>query len=46
MPWYNGDYPPSYKNRPKHIRDKPTQYFPYGIGIDKIIGRNVIMSFT
>ncbi len=22
MPWYNGDYPPSYKNQPKKIRDK------------------------
>jgi uncharacterized protein YdaT len=22
MPWYNGDYPPSYKNHPKKIRDK------------------------
>ncbi|WGQ10669.1 hypothetical protein QG516_03240 [Pedobacter gandavensis] len=22
MPWYNGDYPPSYKNQPKYIRDK------------------------
>jgi uncharacterized protein YdaT len=25
MPWYNGDYPPSYKNQPKKIRDKATQ---------------------
>jgi uncharacterized protein YdaT len=24
MPWYNGDYPPSYKNQPKKIRDKAT----------------------
>lgn len=22
MPWLNGDYPPSYKNQPKKIRDK------------------------
>lgn len=22
MPWYNGDYPPSYKNQPKYLRDK------------------------
>jgi uncharacterized protein YdaT len=22
MPWYNGDYPPSYKNQPKEIREK------------------------
>lgn len=25
MPWHNGDYPPSYKNQPKHIRDKATE---------------------
>lgn len=25
MPWYNGDYPPSYKNQPKHIRNKATE---------------------
>lgn len=25
MPWYNGDYPPSYKNQPKKIRDKATE---------------------
>jgi uncharacterized protein YdaT len=25
MPWYNGDYPPSYKNQPAHIRDKATE---------------------
>lgn len=25
MPWYNGDYPPSYKNQPKYIRDKATE---------------------
>ena len=24
MPWLNGDYPPSYKNQPKKIRDKET----------------------
>ena len=22
MPWYNGDYPPSYKNQPRYLRDK------------------------
>ena len=22
MPWYNGDYPPSYKNQPKKLREK------------------------
>ena len=25
MPWYNGDYPPSYKNLPKRIRDKAVE---------------------
>jgi uncharacterized protein YdaT len=25
MPWYNGNYPPSYKNQPKKIRDKATE---------------------
>lgn len=25
MPWYNGNYPPSYKNQPKYIRDKATE---------------------
>jgi len=25
MPWYNGDYPPSYKNQPVAIRDKATE---------------------
>jgi uncharacterized protein YdaT len=25
MPWYNGDYPPSYKNQPKEIKDKATE---------------------
>jgi uncharacterized protein YdaT len=24
MPWHNGDYPPSYKNQPKKIREKAT----------------------
>ena len=24
MPWHNGDYPPSYKNQPEHIRSKAT----------------------
>jgi len=24
MPWYYGDYPPSYKNQPKYLRDKAT----------------------
>jgi uncharacterized protein YdaT len=24
MPWHNGDYPPSYKNQSKKIRDKAT----------------------
>jgi uncharacterized protein YdaT len=23
--WYNGDYPPSYKNQPKKIREKATE---------------------
>ena len=22
MPWYNGNFPPSYKNQPKYLRDK------------------------
>jgi uncharacterized protein YdaT len=22
MPWYNGDFPPSYKNQPKKLREK------------------------
>jgi uncharacterized protein YdaT len=22
MPWYNGDYPPSYKNQPVKLREK------------------------
>lgn len=25
MPWYNGDYPPSYKNQPKYIQEKATE---------------------
>ncbi|QEM12408.1 hypothetical protein MTO98_30470 [Mucilaginibacter sp. SMC90] len=25
MPWYNGDYPPSYKNQPGYLRDKATE---------------------
>ena len=25
MPWYNGDYPPSYKNQPKKLREKATE---------------------
>jgi uncharacterized protein YdaT len=25
MPWYNGDYPPSYKNQPKQLRDKAVE---------------------
>jgi uncharacterized protein YdaT len=25
MPWYNGDYPPSYKNQLKKIRVKATE---------------------
>jgi hypothetical protein len=25
MPWDNGDYPPSYKNQPKKIREKATE---------------------
>lgn len=25
MPWYNGDFPPSYKNQPKALRDKATE---------------------
>jgi len=25
MPWYNGDYPPSYKNQPQYLRDKATE---------------------
>ena len=25
MPWYNGDYPPSYKNQPVDLRNKATE---------------------
>jgi Uncharacterized protein conserved in bacteria len=25
MPWYNGDYPPSYKNQPLKLRDKAVE---------------------
>ena len=25
MPWYNGDYPPSYKNQPPNIRAKAVE---------------------
>jgi uncharacterized protein YdaT len=25
MPWYNGNYPPSYKNQPKELRDKAVE---------------------
>ena len=25
MPWYNGDYPPSYKNQPKVLREKAVE---------------------
>jgi uncharacterized protein YdaT len=25
MPWYNGDYPPSYRNQPVHIREKAVE---------------------
>lgn len=25
MPWYNGDYPPSYKNQPMKIREKAVE---------------------
>jgi len=25
MPWYNGNYPPSYKNQPKKLRDKAVE---------------------
>ncbi len=25
MPWYNGDYPPCYKNQPVKIRNKATE---------------------
>jgi uncharacterized protein YdaT len=25
MPWYNGNYPPSYKNQPLRLRQKATE---------------------
>lgn len=25
MPWYNGDYPPSYKNQPIYLREKAVE---------------------
>jgi uncharacterized protein YdaT len=25
MPWYNGDFPPSYKNQPKYLREKAVE---------------------
>jgi uncharacterized protein YdaT len=25
MPWYNGDYPPSYKNQPAALREKAVE---------------------
>jgi uncharacterized protein YdaT len=25
MPWYNGDYPPSYKNQPLQLRQKAVE---------------------
>lgn len=25
MPWYNGDYPPSYKNQPLKLREKAVE---------------------
>jgi len=25
MPWYNGDYPPSYKNQPEKLRSKAVE---------------------
>jgi uncharacterized protein YdaT len=25
MPWYNGDYPPSYKNQPLKVRNKAVE---------------------
>ena len=25
MPWPKGDYPPSYKNQPKYLRDKAVE---------------------
>lgn len=25
MPWYNGDFPPSYKNQPTELREKAVE---------------------
>lgn len=25
MPWYNGDYPPFYKNQPIYLREKAVE---------------------
>ncbi|MFC3560273.1 DUF3606 domain-containing protein [Pedobacter jamesrossensis] len=25
MPWYNGDFPPSYKNQPDHLKEKAVE---------------------
>jgi len=25
MPWYNGDFPPSYKNQPEKLRNKAVE---------------------
>ena len=36
MPWYNGDFPPSYKNQPLQLREKAVeianQLLEQGIG--------------
>ena len=26
MPWYNGNYPPSYKNQPEKLRKKAVEF--------------------
>jgi uncharacterized protein YdaT len=26
MPWYNGNYPPSYKNQPEKVRAKAVEF--------------------
>jgi len=26
MPWYNGDFPPSYKNQPPKLRNKAVEF--------------------
>jgi uncharacterized protein YdaT len=26
MPWYNGNYPPSYKNQPERLRKKAVEF--------------------